>query len=105
MYTNANANSAAYLASGISSNIRTTGNIYANATGTTTTVANLVTTDGIFWANGTAFVSGSTGGLSFPAGDYGNLTDSLIDAFGAKSSTTFDLNADGAITTTDMGTM
>ena len=104
MYTNANANSAAYLASGISSNIRTTGNIYANATGTTTTVANLVTTEGIFWANGIAFVSGSSG-ASFPLGDYGNLTDSLFDAFGAKSVTTFDLNTDGAITVTDLGTM
>jgi hypothetical protein len=59
LYTNANANTAAYLANGISANVRTTGNIFANTTGTTTTVANLITTNGIFWANGTAFVSGS----------------------------------------------
>ena len=89
---------------GISGNINTAGNIYANTAGTTTTVANLVTTAGIFWANGTAFVSG-TGGLSFPTDDYGNLTDSVVDAFGAKSVTTFDLNTDGAITVTDLGTM
>jgi hypothetical protein len=49
-------------------------------------------------------VSGSSG-ASFPIGDYGNLTDTLLDAFGARAVTTFDLNADGAITVTDLGTM
>ena len=43
-------------------NINTAGNIYANTAGTTTTVANLVTTNGIFWANGVAWSSTSSGG-------------------------------------------
>jgi hypothetical protein len=38
------------------------GNIYANTAGTTTTVANLVTTSGVYWANGSPYSSGSGGG-------------------------------------------
>ena len=47
--TGANANTAAYLASNISTNIGTTGSIY--------------TTNGVFWANGVAY-GGSSGSLS-----------------------------------------
>ena len=42
-------------------NITTTANIYANTAGTTTTVANLITTSGLFWANGVNALSPSYG--------------------------------------------
>ena len=37
------------------------GNLTANVAGTTTTVANLITTRGVFWPNGAAYSSGSSG--------------------------------------------
>jgi len=42
--------------------------IYANTAGTTTTVANLVTAGGVFWPNGSAYSSGSSGsGITYTA--------------------------------------
>jgi hypothetical protein len=42
-----------------SANLGIGGNLTANVAGTTTTVANLITTSGLFWANGAAYSSGS----------------------------------------------
>ena len=39
---------------------------------------------------------------SFPSGDYGDVDTSSSDAFGIQSVTSFDLNAAGAVSTTDL---
>jgi len=39
---------------------------------------------------------------SFPTGDYGDLVTSTVDAFGVQSATSFDLNAEGGVTTIDL---
>jgi hypothetical protein len=40
--------------------------------------------------------------VSFPTGDYGDLTTSTVDAFGVQSATSFDLNAPGGVTVIDL---
>jgi hypothetical protein len=40
--------------------------------------------------------------VSFPTGDYGDLTSSTVDAFGVQSATSFDLNAPGGVTVIDL---
>ena len=56
--------------------------------------------DGITW-NTLAY-----GTLSdFPTGDYGDTTTTTTDAFGVPSATTFDCNASGTETTTDLGVL
>jgi hypothetical protein len=56
--------------------------------------------DGITW-NTLAY-----GTLSdFPTGDYGDTTTTTTDAFGVASATSFDCNAPGTETTTDLGVL
>lgn len=57
--------------------------------------------DGSSW-NVLAYSNGLDG---FPTGNYGDLTGTMVDPFGARIALTADCNADGAITVTDLGTL
>jgi len=52
---------------GVAGNINLSGNIIANTAGTRAIFANIVTTNGMFWANGAAYSSGSGGGITYTA--------------------------------------
>jgi hypothetical protein len=52
---------------GVAGNINLSGNITANTAGTRAIFANIVTTSGVYWANGAAYSSGSGGGITYTA--------------------------------------
>lgn len=50
---------------GVAGNINLSGNITANTASTRAIFANIVTTNGVYWANGAAYSSGSGGGITY----------------------------------------
>lgn len=92
------------------------GNVIVIGAGTTSNVAegsNLYFTNARARASisvtGSATYDANTGVIavavsSFPAGDYGDLTQ-VVDAFGISTASTFDCNQAGSITSTDFGSV
>ena len=82
LYTNANANTSAYLSAGVSGNIKTTANIIGNAIGTTATYTGNVAAN-YFTGNGAALtgissvgnIYGSSSNVTLVAGSYSSVFD------------------------------
>lgn len=65
-----------------------------------TTLSKFETYDGLAW-NSLAY-----GTLTdFPTGDYGDLTATTTDAFGVATASSFDCNAEGPVSTNDLGAL